>query len=159
VDRGLTAVLVAAALGFAMVLLGGVTGIRLVVIESGSMSPTLRPADLIVTRSEPATSIHKGQVVTFRHPLLHQMVTHRVIGVRTDGGWENVTTKGDANTVAETWRVSVSGSVGHLLGRIPAGGVLVRLLRERLLWILAALLCCGGLGYALLRRIWAVPAP
>jgi len=157
VDRTLTAVLAATFLGFAGVLVGMATGTRLVVIESGSMTPTLLTGDLIATRSEPATAVQVGQVVTFQHPLLHQPVTHRVLAVRSEPGWIDVTTKGDANTVAETWRVPVGGSVGRMLGKVPAGGLVVRFVYDRLTWIGAIVLICLGLGCSLLRRLWAVP--
>jgi hypothetical protein len=65
-----------------------------------------------------------------------------------------VTTKGDANTAAENWRVPASGRVGQTLLRIPAAGRLVRASTSRPARVLAVLLAFGYLGARLLRRVW-----
>lgn len=157
VDRVLTAIIAVTLLGFVAVLVGGATGTRLVVIESGSMTPTLLVGDLIATRSEPATAIRVGQLVTFQHPQLRQPVTHRVVAVRSEPGWIDVTTKGDANTVAENWRVPAGGAVGRMIGKVPGGAFAVRLAHSRLSWVALIVAVCVGLGHALLSRIWAPP--
>lgn len=154
IDRALSLLLGTVLLAGAAAVVAGLVGIRLLVIESGSMAPTLFTGDLVVSRSEPAARIHPGDIVTFQHPALHVPVTHRVVDVRTAGGWAQVTTKGDANVAAENWRVPVTGRVGHAVFHVPSAGRLLRASTGRLARTLAIVLAAGCLGVRLLRRIW-----
>ncbi|HKS99865.1 MAG TPA: signal peptidase I [Rugosimonospora sp.] len=153
-DRAASAILGLVVVAALAMIVAGLFGVRLVVIESGSMTPTIRTGDAVLSRSMPATQIRPGQIVTFNHPLLHMPVTHRVVRVHAADGWIEVTTKGDANHDTESWRVPVTGRVGHTLFRIPAAGYVLRAVTLRTAGLAALVLALACLGVAGLRRIW-----
>lgn len=146
--------LVSAALVAAVI--GTMTGFRALVVRSGSMEPTIRAGDLVVTRVVRPSAVHVGDIVTFRDPSRDQtLVTHRVQEVAATGATYEFVTKGDANTGVERWTVRADGSVGRLVAR-------VRGLHPVLGWLLRpgikAGLLIGGtliLGAVALHRIWA----
>ena len=95
---------------------------KIVAIDGGSMSPSIRQGDaILVTR--PPTTLKKGMIVVLQ--VNGRLVTHRVVTVRRDGSFR---TKGDANDQADDWRnvdVRVAGLVrGHVpfFGRILTVG-------------------------------------
>lgn len=79
---------------------------RILLVYSGSMSPTIQPGDLIII-TRPPEQIREGMVLTFQ--VNEQLVTHRLIGFKPDG---QLITKGDANRVVDDWsgqKVSIRG--------------------------------------------------
>lgn len=65
------------------------------VVSSGSMTPSLRVGDVLVTAPAAPGSIGGGEIVTFRDPLHgDRLVTHRVVRQNADG---SLVTRGDAN--------------------------------------------------------------
>jgi signal peptidase len=133
-----------------------IVGYRALIVRSGSMSPAIGTADVIVTRVVHPTAVGKGDVVTFRDPSRsEELVTHRVTEVVRRGDTFSFVTRGDANTGVERWSVAADGTVGRFLFRIPKvgyvlGWVAVPLIRSALM-VGAGLL----LGIAALRRIWS----
>jgi signal peptidase I len=131
-------------------------GYRALIVRSGSMTPAIGVADVIVTRIVKPAAVNIGDVVTFRDPSRNQeLVTHRVTHVVQLGNSFSFVTRGDANTGVERWSVDADGTVGRFLFRIPKvgyvlGWVAVPLIRSALM-VGAALL----LGTAALRRIWS----
>lgn len=96
-----------------VVLAAPATGHRLLVVRSGSMSPTLLPGDLVVSRSCPAATLAPGRIVTFSAPGLGgDLVTHRVVDVQRTGDTVAVETRGDANSGSEHWQVPASATLG-----------------------------------------------
>lgn len=63
-------------------------------ITSGSMSPKLRPGDVVIAVDQGDAQIPIGAIIVFSDPRRGDLVTHRVVGVNPDGSY---TTKGDAN--------------------------------------------------------------
>jgi signal peptidase len=136
-------------------------GFRTVTMLSGSMSPLIRPGDVIIDTPEPLTSVKVGQIITYHTPTPSGYVdSHRVIQVRRgQDGTVLIRTKGDANKSADPWVAELHGRtawrerfvIRHL-------GYLIHLLRGPaihvlLLWIVPALL----VGLALV-AIWRRPA-
>ncbi|MDJ0323775.1 signal peptidase I [Cryobacterium sp. PH31-AA6] len=74
-------------------LVSGVLPYRAYVVQTGSMSPTVPPASLVIVEVD---KYQVGQVITFRKQ--DELVTHRLVSVNADG---TLTTKGDANTSAD----------------------------------------------------------
>ncbi len=150
-------VLCALALALLTVLLvGSLLGDRPLVEYSGSMSPAIKPGDLLITRPAPAVSIHPGAIVTFNDPALHgRLITHRVIAVHGSRARLQFVTRGDANATAESWSVPRGGTVAVLQARIPWVGratawMAAGLARGLTLWLLTLVL-----SVAVLRRIWS----
>ncbi len=80
-------------------------------VLSGSMRPTVSPGDLAITQGVPIGSLRVGDVIAFTPPNQTQTVLHRIATL--DG--DVITTKGDANNVADSWR-------RHAAGQRPATG-------------------------------------
>ncbi|PZF53288.1 signal peptidase I [Curtobacterium sp. MCSS17_008] len=76
------------------------TGLSLIVVTTGSMSPTVPAGSVVVSERVPAASVRAGQVVTVPRPGASLPVTHRVVTVERVTGdtvARQFTLRGDAN--------------------------------------------------------------
>jgi len=98
-------------------------GLSLVVLTTGSMSPTIPAGGVAITREVPAVELGLGDVVTVPRPAAELPVTHRIVAVdEVPGAAEarSLTLRGDANdtddrapyVVTEAKRVVVSAPAG-----------------------------------------------
>jgi signal peptidase len=102
-----------------------IKGYRLYVVHTGSMTPTLRPGDLVV--DGPAGAVAPGEVITFRHSdLTTDVVTHRVTAVTPAG----ITTKGDANRTPDAWTIRPDQVRGRVVGTLHGLGFLAVYLQQ-----------------------------
>lgn len=145
-----------AAGAFALVVAGAVlTGHRALVVRSGSMEPAIRTGDLVLVRSVSPGAVEAGDIVTFRDATRDQeLVTHRVVRVRSEGAAFGFVTKGDVNTGVERWSVDAGGTIGEVAFRIPAAGYVLS-------WLGMPYVRVGLMGIAVLvlltvalRKIW-----
>jgi len=154
-DRASTAACGLAVAVLAVLLAATALGYRPLIDYSGSMRPAIAAGDLLITRSEPATNMRIGQIVSFIDPGLNgKLVTHRVVALHASARRIDVVTRGDANSAPETWSVARGGSVGVLAFRVPAIGRFLAWTSAR--WTRTALLTLAALALStgLLRRIW-----
>lgn len=86
------------------------------VVLSGSMEPTLSPADVVIV--DGSTAIEKGDIITYATGPEAIPTTHRVVSVMADG----FETKGDANQNADHGLVTQSSVVGEVTIMIPLIG-------------------------------------
>jgi len=71
-------------------------------VLSGSMRPGIQPGDVEILRQIPSSELRVGQILAFRPPHDSFLVSHRVTNIQSRHGmW--ITTKGDANEVADPW--------------------------------------------------------
>jgi signal peptidase I len=156
--------LTTATLVFALTLLVGAAaaqalGYRLLIVRSGSMTPTMRVGDAVLTRSVPATSVKPGNIVTFADPALaNQRVTHRVTSVRRDGSNLAFVTRGDANHTSESWTVPVDGRLGKEIVDIPSFGRVINDAKSRDVLLALLLAFVAWMTLLALKRIWRRPA-
>lgn len=103
------------------------SGYRAYIIHTGSMIGSYDPGDLVF--DHPVTSpVQVGQVITFQHSgLSSDLVTHRVVRVK-DGV---IRTKGDANHIADTWKIRPDQVKGVVAASAPKLGYLVYFLKQR----------------------------
>jgi signal peptidase len=80
-------------------------------VLSGSMRPTVSPGDLAITQGVPMSSLRAGDVIVFTPPTETQSVLHRIAS--REGNV--ITTKGDANSVADPWHATLTGATGYRL--------------------------------------------
>lgn len=117
-----------------------------VVITSGSMEPTIRPGDIVLSRPASGETVEVGAIVVFHDPNRQGLVTHRVDAVNPDG---RLVTKGDANQSADSATVDPASVVG-------SGRFVVPRIGTPLLWLgqgrWAAL---SLLGLAAVACVWA----
>ena len=107
-------------------------GLHLSIVTSGSMKPAIDPGDVVLTKYQPAHSIKAGQIILYFNTELGSEVSHRVFSVQPQGNLIAITTKGDANPVADT-PVTFNGQmpipvskfiipkIGYLLIKITGG--------------------------------------
>lgn len=118
----------------AVVVVVHLSGLRLVPVLTGSMTPYAPTGSLVVTVPVAGEDVGVGDVVAFRPPAPFEVsggrpILHRVDGVTGDGATRAMTTKGDANPTADPWQVSLAGAqlgrtvlVVPWIGRVAAGG-------------------------------------
>jgi signal peptidase len=66
-----------------------------------------------------ASDVKVGDVITFQPPARSNFVTHRVQTLDASSGLPVVTTKGDANPVADPWTLTLRGSGWRYLFSVP----------------------------------------
>jgi signal peptidase I len=122
------------ALGLLALLLCGIVGTgfsywhqgyRVYVIHTGSMIPTYRLGDIVIDK--PATQLHRGEVITFRHSATSNViVTHRIASIR-DG---LIRTKGDANPTPDAWAITPAQVRGTVVASVPRIGYGIVFLKQ-----------------------------
>ncbi len=154
--------LIAGALLFAGLAVGPhLLGYQTVTMLTGSMSPTIRPGDVVVDTPEPVGAVRPGQIISYHVPLEdHRVVSHRIVSVaQTPGGAVTVRTKGDANASEDPWTAQLQGQQDWQVRTVvPRLGALIGLLRGPYLMrlVLIALLMLATDG---LISIWRRPPP
>lgn len=100
--------------------------IKLYSVISQSMQPSLSKGDLIVVQKQ--NTYNNGDIVTFYNPESYKKtdtVTHRIVTVYREKGNKFYKTKGDANNIADSWKISDTLIHGALLFKISYLGSLV----------------------------------
>ena len=94
------------------------------VVMSGSMSPALRPGDVVLTQDVGPMPVRAGFVVLFQDAgqPLQGNVLHRVVSVADDGA---LVTQGDANPTPDAAAVRPDHVLGMARLRVPWVGTLV----------------------------------
>ncbi|MFA5342218.1 MAG: signal peptidase I [Clostridia bacterium] len=108
-----------------------------ITILSESMDPTLKKGDLIISHELSADqkgSLNENDIITYKVDLngdgFMELNTHRIISIRTSGGFVYYTTKGDNNAIADTQEVRYDNVVGVYNGRrVPGIGAVLNFLQ------------------------------
>jgi signal peptidase len=151
--------LIAAVAGFLALAVGPhLLRYRTTTMLSGSMSPGIRPGDVIVDVAEPVTAVRVGQILTIQTPTpTHFVDSHRVIEVVRKGGLTFIRTQGDANSQPDPWLAQLHGdTVWRVRGVVPHLGQAIVALRSPiahvlLMWVALPLLVLAG-GAEIWRR-------
>ena len=96
------------------------TGIRPLVVRSGSMEPTIPTGSMVLVQRIDAAEIEVGDVVAVGRPD-HTRVTHRVIALERKGVTVELTLKGDANEDPDPVPVTVR-QADRLVAQAPLLG-------------------------------------
>ena len=127
-------------------------GVRAVL--TGSMRPDYGPGALLLTKRIPIDTIRPGMVVLFVPPGHSDEYAHRIVTVTGPKDAPVVTTKGDANKVADPWHAKlVSPTISEVIGSLPGLGRVVVAVRGTGQILLALV---GGLVAAWAVARWAV---
>ena len=98
----------------------GFLGVYPTVIISGSMSPLIKPGDLVIIAKVPYYRIHVGDIIQFWDG--EEFVVHRVIDIKRYKNTLFFITKGDANNAPDLDPVHQSNVMGKLILVIPKIG-------------------------------------
>lgn len=102
----------------------GVGGVRALVVQSGSMEPSIGKHSVVITTQN--DSYFEGDVITFKQSGREDvLVTHRVQEESSEG----FVTKGDANESSDGEVVPVGDVVGKVVFTLPYIGMLVSLVQ------------------------------
>src|SRR3954451_10569388 len=72
-------------------------------VLTGSMAPTFRPGDVVVTQPVPTRSLRVGEVVVVVPPGEQSAFAHRIIAISGPAEHPTIRTQGDANTSPDRW--------------------------------------------------------
>ena len=109
--------LLAAAAGAAVA--ATLTGVRVVVVASGSMEPALRTGDALIVRPTGSAGVAPTDIVVYRNGNGHRWVIHRVVEIRVVNGQRYLVTKGDANNTTDPDLTPVDAVYGQATLRVP----------------------------------------
>lgn len=99
------------------------------VVETGSMSPTIKINSLIYVKNyDNFEDYNVGDIVVFTDSALQKSFTHRIVEIDTEN--ECFTTKGDANSENDLGTTSFEYAKGKVVTVIPYAGYLVKFLRN-----------------------------
>ena len=117
----LTVVMALALVVFVAMTVLRISGGELLAIRTGSMTPMMKPGDLLISREVDPRTVRRGDVITFRVPEAdNTLVTHRVTKVDEKGN--TFTTKGDANDTVDPFTTKAKDVLGTRWFSIPAVG-------------------------------------
>lgn len=105
---------------------GVIPGLKLLVVQSGSMEPTLQTGSVIA--SVPKSEYKKGDIISFVNPedaLKRSLITHRIVDIERKDGKVFYTTKGDANTRADFNKIEKASVVGSTRINVPYIGRII----------------------------------
>ena len=95
-------------------------GLTPLIVQSGSMEPTVSTGSLIVARKTPAAELKRGDVVTVPRAD-RTLVTHRIAQLTLRGDTATLRLKGDANDVVDP-QAYVVKHAGRMVVTIPFVG-------------------------------------
>ena len=136
---------------------------RTFTVLSGSMEPSIPVGSMIFDKEVDAADLARGDVVTF-HPPGHpdKLVSHRIVRVEETKAGAFLVTRGDANGVADDWRIPAQGTGLRYQFHVPylgyvVGGLLTPM--GRLVALTLAALWLGGLALWTIWRPRREPLP
>jgi signal peptidase len=104
----------------ALTVLAAQTGLRPLVVRSGSMEPTIQTGSMVLVQRIRADEIRVGDIVAVERPD-HTRVTHRVLSIEPRGETVELTMKGDANEDPDATPVTVRHA-HRLVHQVPEIG-------------------------------------
>ena len=102
------------------------SGLRLCVIQSGSMEPTIPTYSVcLVTTQVDYGDLSVGDIVVYTRPSDGQQIVHRIVDI-TDAG---AVTRGDANQTDDGISVTPDNLYARYIAHIPCGGRIINAIR------------------------------
>ncbi|WP_187976068.1 signal peptidase I [Mycetocola sp. JXN-3] len=137
-------VLVSAAVTVVPLVIGAVP----LTVLTGSMQPTIRPGDIVVSAPVEASQLSVGDVVTFQ-PISNDptLITHRIRSMSAGDSGVRLVTRGDANG-ADDPEIGADQVRGRVLYTVPYVGWVTNLVGGNIRGPLITLVGLGLVGYA-----------
>ena len=131
--------LTAVVICISIVAVGVVMKMDMFVVETGSMSPTIKANSLIYVKSyKNFEDYNVGDIVTFTDPVQKKSFTHRIVGI--DDREKSFVTKGDANKENDVGKTSAEYAYGKVEAVIPYLGYVVKFLRYTVVKVAVAII-------------------
>lgn len=103
---------------------------RIYVVDSGSMSPTIKTDSMIIVRELGLDELRVGDIVTYYGHDRSSRITHRAVEISYE---ENtIVTRGDANNADDPMPLDGSKLIGKVIFTIPLIGKVFRFLNTKL---------------------------
>lgn len=106
------------------------------IVLSGSMEPTIRRGDIVVSAKVDVSTLKEGDIITFRYTGEKNCITHRISKVLKTEYGIYFETKGDANEDKDTRLARDDEVIGKVTFVIPYLGYLPAFARTTLGWII-----------------------
>ena len=124
-------------------------------VYSGSMEPIIHTGSVAIDVPIAAQDVKVGDIITFVRPdNQNELVTHRVIAIETGPSGRQWITRGDANSVADPWRVAAAGAGYKYVFSIPYCGFVLVWLQSPLGRLLFLVIPAAALGMLTLYELW-----
>jgi signal peptidase len=124
-------------------------------VYSGSMEPIIHTGSVAIDVPIAAQDVKVGDIITFVRPdNQNELVTHRVIAIETGPSGRQWITRGDANSVADPWRVAAAGVGYKYVFSIPYCGFVLVWLQSPLGRLLFLVIPAAALGLLTLYELW-----
>ena len=112
-----------------------ILGHRLYLIMSGSMEPTIKTDDAIITKK--IDNPQEGDVIAFENGNI--ITVHRIVQVYTEGDNKMYQTKGDNNNAVDQGLVQKTQIKGKVIARLPGVGQVIRFLQSHFIILILAI--------------------
>ena len=125
------------------------------IVLTDSMYPEIKSGDLIICHTAQADEVKVGDVISFYDPMGNgtNVVTHRVLEIKTENGQITFRTKGDHNNTEDQVPVKADDLIGIYRSRIPMVGHVAMFMQTTPGLIVCVVLPIVLLvGYDMLRR-------
>ncbi|GAW91968.1 signal peptidase I [Calderihabitans maritimus] len=107
-------------------------GYKLMVVLSGSMSPTFNAGSIVGVKPVDPEEIAIGDIITYRKDVDSEtVITHRVVEVGREGKGLVFITRGDANDSVDPDPVPARNVIGRVEFYIPYAGYFIKFIRSK----------------------------
>ncbi|MCL5666156.1 MAG: signal peptidase I [Patescibacteria group bacterium] len=128
-------------------------GVKIFVVQSGSMEPAIKTGSVVIDMPQAAYKI--GDVITFGpYSKAKPPVTHRVADFRLQSGQPIYITKGDANNAADAREVLPRDVIGKVRLAVPYAGYAVAAAKKPLGFALLIIVPAAIIIFSELNKIW-----
>ena len=108
------------------------------IVQTDSMKGTIEVDELVTSHVEKIENIQIDDIITFEcndqnSVIYGQVITHRVINIEEIDGEIYLTTKGDANPIADTYKVDKTNFKGKVVGHSLFLGKIITFFTKHLL--------------------------
>lgn len=112
-------------------------GYKAYIIITNSMEPNIKIGDVVITKKVEQNELTKGDVITFKRG--EEVITHRITKIDQKEEGNEYTTRGDNNNIEDKEKVKYDMIEGKKIITIPYLGNIVRLLENRILFLIIIL--------------------
>lgn len=120
-------------------------GLKPMSVLTGSMTPALKPGDMIFAKETAPEDIKVGDIITFKKGAI--LITHRVESIEENSGEIAFKTKGDANNVSDKDLVYEDMIIGTFAFKIPYGGYISNFAKSPIGFVLLIIIPASLLLY------------